>query len=191
MLILSQAPILVFDDADLISAVNGVAFASFVASGQTCISGTRLIVQDKIYDDFLDMFLRKVEGIHRGIGDRRSNFPQNFDVTMKIYGPALNPKSTMGTIISLRHLERIESMINNRQSGSLLAGGSRMMAHSALDGFDLSQGSFFPPTVVENVCTTDELWSEEVFGPVVVMKRFTVSQKASRKAHVYPRTDRK
>lgn len=63
---------MVFDDADLESAINGVAFAAFVASGQTCVSGTRLIVQDGIYDAFMAGFVRKVESITRRMGDRKS-----------------------------------------------------------------------------------------------------------------------
>jgi acyl-CoA reductase-like NAD-dependent aldehyde dehydrogenase len=90
--------------------------------------------------------------------------------------PALNPKSTMGSVISLRHLEGIEAIIKRRKSGDILAGGERMMGQSSLDGFDFSQGSFFPPTVIEGVSTTDELWREEVFGPVVIVKRFSVGQ---------------
>jgi acyl-CoA reductase-like NAD-dependent aldehyde dehydrogenase len=81
----------------------------------------------------------------------------------------------MGTIISQRHLERIEETITKRKSGSILAGGRRMMDRSSLDGFDFSQGSFFPPTVIEDVSTEDMLWREEIFGPVVVVKRFSVS----------------
>jgi hypothetical protein len=57
---------------------------------------------------------------------------------------ALIQKSTMGTVISLRHLECIEGMIKNWKSGAVLAGGKRMMDRSALDGFDLSKGSFPP-----------------------------------------------
>ena len=65
-----KAPIVVFNDADLTSAVNGVAFASFVASGQTCVSGTRIIIQDKIYDQFMGRFLEKVASITQRMGDR-------------------------------------------------------------------------------------------------------------------------
>ena len=50
-----------------------------------------------------------------------------------------------------------------------------MEGKSELDGFDLSKGSFYAPTIVTDVETTDELWREEVFGPVVVLKRFSVS----------------
>lgn len=63
---------MVFDDADLQSAVNGAAFAAFVASGQTCVSGTRLLIQDGIYDAFLAGLLTKVKGITERIGHRES-----------------------------------------------------------------------------------------------------------------------
>ena len=61
-----KAPIVVFDDADVESAVSGAAFACFVASGQTCVSGTRLIVQEKIYDEFLKLFTEKAKSIKIG-----------------------------------------------------------------------------------------------------------------------------
>lgn len=69
-----KAPILVFDDADLINAVNGAAFASFVASGQTCVSGTRILVQEKIYEKFIQLFLTKVKSIRDRMGDRKCIF---------------------------------------------------------------------------------------------------------------------
>ena len=65
-----QAPIIVFDDADVPSAVNGAAFASFIASGQTCVSGTRLLVQSGIYDVFVTQFREKLKSITRRMGDR-------------------------------------------------------------------------------------------------------------------------
>jgi len=52
------------------SAVNGAAFAAFVASGQTCVSGTRLIIHEKVYDKFMSMFLEKVKSIRERMGDR-------------------------------------------------------------------------------------------------------------------------
>ena len=67
---MGQAPIIVFDDADIPSAVNGAAFASFIASGQTCVSGTRLLVQSSVYDEFVSQFLEKVRGIRARMGDR-------------------------------------------------------------------------------------------------------------------------
>ncbi|KAI0750977.1 aldehyde dehydrogenase [Daedaleopsis nitida] len=149
-----KAPIVVFDDADAQSAANGAAFASFVASGQTCVSATRLVVQDGIYDEFMALFMKKVESVTSRMGN------------------PLNPKSTMGTVISLRQLERIEKLVQ-RGVGTVLAGGRRMTGTSPLDGYDFSQGAFFPPTVLTDVPTHDDLWREEIFGPVVVVARFS------------------
>ncbi|KAJ3834880.1 aldehyde dehydrogenase domain-containing protein [Lentinula raphanica] len=149
-----KAPIVIFNDADIDAAVNGAAFASFVASGQTCVSGTRIIVQDQIYSEFMEKFFLKVQGIRNGMGD------------------PLNPRSTMGSIISLAQLERIEAMVG-RTKGNIIIGGKRMVGTSDLDGFDFSSGSFFPPTVVTDISVEDELWQEELFGPVVVVKKFT------------------
>jgi len=79
----------------------------------------------------------------------------------------------MGTVISSHHSQRIEGMVE-RTSGTILRGGEPMSGISELDGFDFSKGSFFPPTVVTNISVEDELWKEEIFGPVVVIKRFLV-----------------
>lgn len=81
----------------------------------------------------------------------------------------------MGSVISSNHLERIERMIQTRQSGEIVAGGERMTGKSALDDFDFSRGTFYPPTVITNVDTRDEIWQEEIFGPVVVVNKFRVS----------------
>ncbi|EMD40926.1 hypothetical protein CERSUDRAFT_80579 [Gelatoporia subvermispora B] len=149
-----KAPIIVYNDADPVSAANGAAFACFVASGQTCVSGTRLIVQDKIYDEFMRLFMQKVQIVRAGMGD------------------PMNPQCTMGSIISSRQLERIEKIVQRPGAGKILAGGHRLTDKSSLDGFDFSKGSFFPPTVITDVAIEDDLWREEVFGPVVVVQPF-------------------
>ena len=83
----------------------------------------------------------------------------------------------MGTIISETHLQRIEKMVKERPAQArILAGGKRLEGKSTLDGFDFSQGLFYPPTVIDGVSTHDVLWREEVFGPVVVVKEFKVSE---------------
>lgn len=86
---------------------------------------------------------------------------------------AQNMKSAMGPVISLASLERIIGVMG-KTKGTVVAGGERMAGLSELDGTDFSIGNFFPPTVVTNIETTDELWIEEVFGPVVVVKQFKV-----------------
>lgn len=84
----------------------------------------------------------------------------------------------MGTVISERHLRRIESMIARKTSGSIVTGGTRMSGASPLDGHDFSKGAFFPPTIITDIDIEDLLWQEEIFGPVVVVKRFEVRQAA-------------
>lgn len=138
----------------MISTVNGVAFASFVASGQTCVSGTRIIVHEAIYDEFMSRFLAKVKTIRSGMGS------------------PLNPLSTMGTIVSQAHLERIHGMVS-RTKGKVVAGGERMTGTSSLDGTDFSLGAFYPPTVITEIPLEDELWREEIFGPVVVVRKYS------------------
>jgi acyl-CoA reductase-like NAD-dependent aldehyde dehydrogenase len=163
----------VFDDADLTAAVNGAAFAAFVASGQTCVSGTRLIVQAGIYDEFVSGFVDKVKSIARRMGSRGWTHAPSYTPLIVVL-TALNPQSTMGSVIGVRQLERIHAMVKGRASGTILVGGEPLTGVSQLDGFNFSKGSFYPPTVIADVDTTDELWREEVFGPVVVIKQFEV-----------------
>ncbi|CAK5275451.1 unnamed protein product [Mycena citricolor] len=160
-----KAPMVVFKDADIPSAVNGAAFAAFVASGQTCVSGTRLIVHESIWDTFMPLFVDKAESIRKRMGN------------------PLNPKSTMGTVISERHLARIQAMLDQPTQGDVLTGGQRMSGASALDGFDFSQGSFYPPTIIANIDTSNLLWQEEIFGPVVVAVKFSSEQDAVKLAN--------
>ncbi|KAJ7498657.1 aldehyde dehydrogenase [Mycena latifolia] len=158
-----KAPIVVFADADIPSTVNGVAFAAFVASGQTCVSGTRLIVHEAIWDTFMPMLLEKTASIRRRMGN------------------PLNPQSTMGTVISERHLMRIQTMLDKclaSGKGDVLTGGQRLTGKSELDGFDFDCGSFYAPTIIADVDTSNDLWQEEIFGPVVVAKRFSTEDEA-------------
>jgi len=131
-----------------------VAFASFIASGQTCVSGTRLLVQSGVYDAFVSQFLDKARSITSRMGD------------------PMNPNITMGSVISARHLQRIHSLVEQRSSGTILVGGEPLKERSTLDGFNFSRGSFYPPTVIADVSSDDVLWKEEVFGPVVVLNKF-------------------
>ncbi|CCO34091.1 hypothetical protein BN14_08183 [Rhizoctonia solani AG-1 IB] len=89
----------------------------------------------------------------------------------------MNPKSTIGPLISASALSRTESAISNLPPHvQILHGGKRLVSPSQLDSFPLSKGNFFPPTLVANVKPTDTLWTEEVFGPVVALTKFTGEQ---------------
>ena len=84
---------MVFGDADIPSAVNGVAFAAYVASGQTCVSGTRLILEESIYNEFMAAFIDKVKAIEAGIGDR-AFLPHSLASYLRPY--SLQPKVDNG-----------------------------------------------------------------------------------------------
>ncbi|EEB97894.1 hypothetical protein MPER_02692, partial [Moniliophthora perniciosa FA553] len=88
----------------------------------------------------------------------------------------------MGTVISHKHLNRIEGMIERTQ-GRIVVGGQQMLGNSELDNFDFSSGSFFPPTIITEVEINDLLWQEEIFGPVVVVKRFSSEAEGIRLAN--------
>jgi acyl-CoA reductase-like NAD-dependent aldehyde dehydrogenase len=163
-----KAPLVVFDDADIDVAVNGIAFGSFIASGQTCIASTRIIVDTKIKDDFLLKLLMKVRGITKRIGS-----PQY-------------PDSIMGPLISGKQLRNVERLVDgsiNDGKAVLLNGAKRMMGTSPLDGSDLSKGYFYEPTILvspngDESITESSIWREEAFGPVIVVVGFDTEEKA-------------
>lgn len=143
-----KAPMVIFPDCDVEQAINGAAFASFVASGQTCIMGARLIVHESIYDSFTHKLAEKVRRIR--LGDPFSESTQ------------------MGPVISDGARRRIHAMVceAKAQGAAVLAGGQ----YAALDG-PLQAGHYYEPTVLA-VQPHMSIWREEVFGPVVVAVPF-------------------
>ncbi|KAI0477893.1 aldehyde dehydrogenase [Xylariaceae sp. FL0804] len=180
-----KAPLVVFAAADLALAVNGIAFGSFVASGQTCIASTRIIAQHAVLPDLLERLRAKTEGIARRMGS-----PQN-------------PRSMMGPLVSARQLARVEELVDEAVGSGyvdVLTGGRRMTGVSELDGTDFARGYFYPPTVLvskkkrssssssssgdsDSISANDSarltrLWREEAFGPVIVVVGFSTEDEA-------------
>lgn len=161
-----KAPLIVFEDADIDVAVNGIAFGSYIASGQTCVASTRIIVQNRIFDQAIQKLKAKVESI-----------------TCRIGAPT-NPDSMMGPLISQNQLERVQHLVDESvHQGNLipLIGGRRLTSKSPLDGFDLSTGYFYEPTVLvpgKKNPTDALIWRREAFGPVVVVLGFDTEEGA-------------
>ncbi|KND87444.1 NAD/NADP-dependent betaine aldehyde dehydrogenase [Tolypocladium ophioglossoides CBS 100239] len=156
-----KAPLVVFDTANLEAAVNGIAFGSFIASGQTCVASTRIIAHQSLLPELEQMLAEKCESITRHMGS-----------------PS-NAESSMGPLISSRQLQTVEALVDAAVVGGaarLVCGGQRMTGLAALDSTDLSKGYFYPPTVIasasEHSVTTTRLWREEAFGPVIVLVGF-------------------
>ena len=132
-----KAPMIVFEDADIIQAVNGAAFATFVASGQTCIMGARVLVHRKLYSHFISALTEKAEKIRLG------------DPTLL--------STQMGPVISHSSRSRIAGMVAKAQSegAKVLTGG---VIPSMPAPFD--KGSYYAPTIIE-VNSSMEIWREE------------------------------
>lgn len=164
-----KAPLVVFKDADLDAAVNGIAFGAFIASGQTCVAATRIIVHESIYEEVLRKLTTRAKSIERRMGSPK------------------NPECMMGPLISERQLKNVEQLVNEayqNQEQILHAGGKRLEGQSELDGTDFSKGYYFPPTVLASSKATDKsilrtrIWREEAFGPVVVVIGFSTEEEA-------------
>ena len=138
---------IVFDDAVLDAAVMGSAFAIFHNQGQACIAGSRLLLQEKIADQFLDKFLKLTRSIR--------------------LGNPLDPATEMGPLTSTMHRDRVMSYIEvaKQQGSQILTGGK------APDGAEFAQGCYIEPTVV-TANPNDRVCQEEVFGPFVSVTRF-------------------
>ena len=140
-----KAPMIIFDDADIAQAVNGAAFATFVASGQTCIMGARVLVQHTIYEKFMSALTAKAKSIKMG---------DPFDVGTQ-----------MGPVISGQSRKRIIGMVDKaKNEGAHVYTGADIPTTLPSP---FSKGYYYSPTVL-GVKTNMEIWTEEVFGPVVV-----------------------
>lgn len=170
-----KAPLVVFEKANVDLAVNGIAFGSFIASGQTCIASTRIIVEKSVLPGLLEKLKVKTESITRRMGS-----------------PA-NVESMMGPLVSAKQLKNVESLVDDAVgSGKAVAvtGGKRMTGKSGLDGTDFSKGYFYEPTILvskdslggDSIVQT-RIWREEAFGPVIVVVGFDTEERAGELAN--------
>ncbi|KAF4120021.1 Acyl-CoA reductase or other NAD-dependent aldehyde dehydrogenase [Geosmithia morbida] len=165
-----KAPVIVFEQANLDAAVNGIAFGAFVASGQTCVAATRIIVQKSIIGPLVDKLRCKAQSI-----------------TDRMGSPS-NPSSTMGPLVSAKQLAHVERLVDQAKASlhsTTVCGGQRLSGTSALDGYDFTRGYYYPATILasagtqgENTILRTDIWKEEAFGPVVVVAGFDTEQEA-------------
>lgn len=140
---------IVFADADLDSAVEGTLFAIFGFQGQCCVAGSRLLLDEDIAGQFLSKLVARVDDLT--IGD-----PE--DTTTDI-----------GSLISADHLQKVMGYINRAKSNgvSIITGGGNLCPVSGLTD------NFVQPTIFDGVEPESELFTEEVFGPVLSVTRFS------------------
>ncbi|MDQ3469831.1 MAG: gamma-aminobutyraldehyde dehydrogenase, partial [Actinomycetota bacterium] len=149
-----KAPVVVFDDADLESTVEGISVAGYFNAGQDCTAATRVLAGPKVYDDFVDALAEAARGTKTGL-------PDDDDV---LYGPVNNSDQ----------LARVTGFVERAPDHArVLTGGARQG--------DI--GYFYAPTVVADLRQDDEMIQQEVFGPVITVQRFTDEDEAVRWAN--------
>lgn len=152
-----NAPLIVYDDADLESALDLTVPTKFANCGQVCVTPDRIFVHDSLHDAFVDGFVARTEKIRLGDG--------------------LDPETGMGPLINAGRLAEIEGIVADAVgAGARLAHGGRRPAH-------LNSGFFFEPTVLTNVTDDMKVFAEENFGPIAAITRFSTEEEALRRAN--------
>lgn len=149
-----KSPNIIFADADFETAIDYALFGIYAGSGQVCSAGSRILVEEKIYDKFVNSFVERAQQINVGPGD--------------------NPESKMGPLVSQEHMEKVLRYIEigKDEGANVACGGRRIMEDGKGDGF------FIEPTVFVNVKPDMRIVQEEIFGPVVVIQKFKDEQEA-------------
>ena len=145
-----NAPFIVFDDADLDSAVAGALISKFRNTGQTCVCSNRILVQEGIYDEFVTRLADAVKTLNVGNG--------------------MEEGINQGPLISQKALDKVKDHISDAiDRGAVIVAGGK--PHQ-------SGGTMFEPTVISNVDSSMKVASEETFGPLAPIFKFSTEQEA-------------
>jgi betaine-aldehyde dehydrogenase len=149
-----KAPVVVFDDADLAAAAEGISTAGLFNAGQDCTAATRVLCSAGVYDDF-------VAALGEAAGNAKTGMPHDEDV---LFGPLNNENQ----------LARVSGMVERMPDHArLVTGGGRVG----------DTGFFYAPTVVAGLLQSDEMSQNEIFGPVITVQRFDGEDEAVRWAN--------
>ena len=149
-----KAPVVVFDDADIAAAAEGIAIAGYFNAGQDCTAATRVIAGPGIYQDLVAALAEQARGIQTGM-------PDNEDV---LYGPVNNSNQ----------LAHVSGMVDRAPDHANIAAGGNKVAGA---------GFFFEPTVISDLRQNDEMIQNEIFGPVITVQQFSDEDEALRWAN--------
>jgi aldehyde dehydrogenase (NAD+) len=154
-----KSPNIVFSDADLDAAEAGVLAGAYGAAGQTCAAGSRVLIQEAIFDEFVSRLLHRVQAIK--------------------LGDPMDSETQMGPIATEPQLEKIERFVAAAQEDGaiVLAGGERATVP------ELPSGYFYKPTILGRVGNESTVAQEEIFGPVIIVMPFDDEAEAIRLAN--------
>lgn len=143
-----KSPIIVFEDADFETTVDYVMFGIFLSQGQVCTAGSRLLLQESIYDKFIDRLVERTKKIK--------------------VGPGVEPWCEMGPLVSKSHMDRVLSYIQiGVDEGAKLACGGKRITEG-----EMKKGYFVEPTIFVDCNSKMRIVQEEIFGPVLVVQKF-------------------
>jgi (Z)-2-((N-methylformamido)methylene)-5-hydroxybutyrolactone dehydrogenase len=154
-----KSPNIVFDDADLQAAGNGVVAGIFAATGQTCMAGSRLLVHQQAHDELVQQLTERAEAIK--------------------LGDPLDPETEMGPVAFKKQLDKVQDYIRlgSEEGAELVSGGKRPQQGALQDGF------FIEPTIFTHVEGGMTIAREEIFGPVLSVMPFKDEDELIRKAN--------
>ncbi|MFC0903956.1 aldehyde dehydrogenase family protein [Clostridium sp. MT-14] len=148
-----KSPNVVFEDANLDNVIPAVLNAVFLTSGQVCMAGTRLVVQDTVFDEVVEKVKTETEKLKVGNG--------------------LEKDTDLGPLVSEEQLKIVMEYIElGKKEGKLITGGNR------LKGKEYDKGFFVAPTVFADLDNNSRLIQEEIFGPVLVIQKFHTEKEA-------------
>ncbi|MGY3484062.1 aldehyde dehydrogenase (NAD+) [Bradyrhizobium sp. USDA 4011] len=145
-----KSPFIVFDDADIDGAVEGVVDAIWFNQGQVCCAGSRLLLQEGIAETFRRRLIRRMEMLRVGM--------------------PLDKAIDMGAVVAPVQLERIKALVET----GVKEGAEKYQASGAIP----AEGCFYPPTLLWNVHPSSTVATEEIFGPVLVAMTFRTPDEA-------------
>ncbi len=157
-----KSPLLVFEDCPLDQAVSAALLANFFTQGEVCSNGTRVFVQEKIYEKFCEEAARRA-------------------LTIRVGDPK-DPSTQMGALISEVHQEKVLQYIaeGSREGARLLCGGGKPAWPA---GSALGKGNFVSPTIFSEAEDEMRIAKEEIFGPVMTVLKFRAEDEAVARAN--------
>jgi betaine-aldehyde dehydrogenase len=152
-----KAPVIVFDDVEMETAMEAIAGFGYYNAGQDCTAATRVLASADVYDDVVNGLASEAKGY--------------------VMGDTMSPDTTLGPLSSARQRERVEAFLTEKPShAEIVTGGNEPDR----------PGFFLEPTVVANLQQDDDMIQREIFGPVITVQRFTDEAEAIRWANGTP-----
>lgn len=149
-----KSPNIVFADADLETAIDYALFAVFANQGEVCSAGSRLLLEESLFDRFVPELVARAKQIR--------------------VGPGTDEETEMGPLISEEHMNRVLSYIETgKQEGATLLCGGRRLTENGLD-----KGFFVEPTIFADTTPAMTIVQEEIFGPVLAIQTFCTEEEA-------------